>query len=111
MLPLLSVSQICSLILAMGQICFFPQEAFFPRTQLFFCSFCILTSPSTVEFAAKDMPVSIRRVLTGHTQFEGSCNYCLDSITCVSCGGTLCLTYTWSRDMWGDSELNLLRHV
>lgn len=49
----------------------------------------------------------MQKVLASHLQFEGSCNYCLDSIACASCDGTPCLTYTWSRDMRGDSELNL----
>lgn len=48
----------------------------------------------------------MQKVLTSHLQFEGSCSYCLDSIACASCDGTLCLKYIWSRDMQGDSEVN-----
>lgn len=55
MLPLLSISQTWSLVLAMGQTDSFPQEAFF-QNQLVFCNYHILKSPSpTEEFAAKNL--------------------------------------------------------
>jgi len=107
-----SVSQLWSTLLAVGQIYSFPQETLF-QNQLFFCRYHILRSPSPAgKFAVKNLYPFLRRKC-----WQASCVLKEAAIIVLTVSLVQVvpvpwhLTYTWSMDMQGDSELNLLRHV
>lgn len=91
----------------MGQTDSFPQEAFF-QNQLVFCNYHILKSPSpTEEFAAKNLcPLLCRKCWQAICSLKEAAIIVL-TVSLVQVVMVPRVSYTWSRDMRGDSELNL----